>query len=437
MAPSGTDSKASTCGRQPHPGAPKIPSVDCFDPTELRCEVLRRAAQEASMRMGGLGGLGDFGRGAPPRPLTRSMEQGQAQAANGTPSPPPPQAQTADGTTIDSTPNAAPNGTPTAVPNAMLSATSPPSAPSTVPVLTRPASQTAAAAAVAQTTAAVSAPAGVATTPWQRALDLLRKNTHEWIREAKLSVFLAFNGDSLFRDPSVEELYQRHHMHQWSPRFEWSSVAWLQMFVWDLVANPRYRLSLICHFYVAFVALVTVHASLFMALRGPPRWWRISRGFLLCSFLVGRGIVCHPLFMSGIPDSDEQKTAWTVHAATSLIGIGMTNLSGVLALRLHTLDTLLLCVAHGFAWFWVTMTIPSGEGWQTLLAGHSLVAFVCVWQQHEQERFERSCFEEELLMERGMLLRSADCLVRRGTEADFGTNIRLLHRARVAEHIHF
>lgn len=253
----------------------------------------------------------------------------------------------------------------------------------------------------------------------------------------KLSLFLAFPNTSLFRERSVEELYQRHHMHQWCPRFEWSSVALLQMLIWDLFSNPRYRLSLVAHFYFAFVTLVTVHVLLFAALRGPPRWWRISRGVLLCGLLVGRGMVCHPLFLQKLPELEEHKAAVTVHAATSLIGIGMTNLSGVLALQLHTLDMLLLCTAHGFAWLWFTLAIPSGEGWQTLIAGHTLVAFVCVWQMHETERFDRNHFEESLLMERGMLLRSSDCLVRQGTEADFGASMRVLHRARVVEHIYF
>jgi hypothetical protein len=265
----------------------------------------------------------------------------------------------------------------------------------------------------------------------------VRQNLDGLLLDAKLSVFLQFPGTSLFRNPSFEELYQRHHMQQWSPRLEWASVALVQMLIWDLFSNPQYRLTSVVHFYIAFTALVTLHAALFTALRGAPYWWRISRGVLLCGLLVGRGVVCHPLLLSELPETEAQRTAITVHAATSLIGIGMTNLSGVLALQLHTLDTLLLCIANGIAWFWVTLTMPSGEGWQTLVAGHSLVAFVCIWQQHEQERFERSRFEEELLMERGMLLRSSDCLVRQGTEADFSASMRLLRRARVVEHIHF
>jgi len=163
---------------------------------------------------------------------------------------------------------------------------------------------------------------------------------------------------------------------------------------------------------------------------------------VLCAFFVGRGLVCHPLLALAAAADEAENKALAIHAATSLIGLGMTNLSGVLALQLNTLDTLMLCAAHLVAsacWILLTFrTSPSGgEGWHTLLAGHSLVACVCVWQQHEQERLDRSSFEEELLMERGLLLRSADCLARQSTEANFAVCLGLLHRARRVEHLRF
>jgi len=270
------------------------------------------------------------------------------------------------------------------------------------------------------------------------ALEQVRQQVKTWVQDAKLSIFLTFPSDSFFNDPNVEELYQNHHMHQWSPRLEWSSVALFQMLLWDLVSSQRYRMLLVVHFYLAFVTMVFIHTTLFVAIRANPQWWRISRGVLLCGFLVGRGFVCHPFLSGPLPETEAEKTAFGVHATTSLIGIGMTNLSGFLALQLHTLDTLLLCLAHGTTWLWVMLCMPSDvDSWIVLLAGHLIVSCVCVWQQREQERFERASFEEELLMERSMLLRSSECLARRGTQADFRRCMHLLHRARMTEHLNF
>merc|ERR1719215_848133 len=118
----------------------------------------------------------------------------------------------------------------------------------------------------------------------------------------------------------------------------------------------------------------------------------------------------------------------------------MTGLSAILALRVHTLDTLLLCLAHGLAclsWGALALQQPLGTSWRTLLAGHALVACVCVWQQHEQERLERGAFEQELLMERGRLLRVCDHIVRQGTQADFTRSMQVLFRTRCVEHLNF
>jgi len=272
-------------------------------------------------------------------------------------------------------------------------------------------------------------------------LRLLRNSWRSVEEYIQITTFLAFTNESLFRDPCIEELYQRHHMQQWAPRLDWSAVAFLQMLLWDLVANPPHRMYLVLRFHGAFIALVLVHKAVFLALRGRPFKWRKSRGALLCSFLLGRGLVCHPLLASAFPigTSEDAKDSHGVRVATSLIGLGMTNLSAVLALQLHTLDTLLLCAAHGVAclcWAMLALHIPSGDAWHTLIAGHSLVACVCVWQQHEQERFDRCSFEQELLMERGLLLRSSDNLARQTSQTDFGMGVQFLSRARQVEHIH-
>jgi len=268
-----------------------------------------------------------------------------------------------------------------------------------------------------------------------------------WVRDRfegveeylKLSTFLAFPGDSLFCDPCIEELYQRHRMQQWSPRLDWSVMALLQMLLWDVAANPSYRLGLVLRFYGAFLAMVLLHKLMFVVARERPQPWRKSRGVLLCSFLLGRGVVCHPLLTGALrTDASMEPAREAAQSGVVVIGLGMTNLSAVLALQLGTLDTLLLCVVHGLAcacWAGLTFQITSGDAWYTFVAGHLLLACVCVWQQHEQERFDRYSFEQELLMERGTLLHSSDCLVRQGTQVDFNMAMQVLYKARSSEHL--
>mmetsp|Transcript_100392 Transcript_100392/g.313743 ORF Transcript_100392/g.313743 Transcript_100392/m.313743 type:complete len:708 (-) Transcript_100392:87-2210(-) len=268
------------------------------------------------------------------------------------------------------------------------------------------------------------------------------RDRFEGAREyVKMSTFLSFPNDSLFCDPCIEELYQRHRMQQWSPKMDWSLMAFLQMLLWDVAANPSYRLGLVLCFYGAFMTMVLLHKITFVVARERPLPWRKSRGVLLCSFLLGRGVVCHPVITGSL--LTEPFTESAREAAVSgvvVIGLGMTNLSAVLALQLHTLDTLILCVTHGLAcacWAGLALQITSGDAWHTLVAGHVLVACVCVWQQYEQERFDRFSFEQELLTERGTLLHSADSLVRQGTQADFNFAMQVLYKARAVERLHF
>jgi len=260
----------------------------------------------------------------------------------------------------------------------------------------------------------------------------------------KLSMFLAFPKDSLFADPAVEELFQRHCMQYWTPRFDWCVAAVVQMLAWDLVAGRGHRLELVLCFYAAFAAMVVLHKVLFLALRGRPQSWRRSRGLLLCGFLLGRGVVCHPLLPAAFPDARQDLSPnpdlpWLLNevAQSGVVATGL-----ILALQLHKLDTLLLCATHGMAcacWAGLAaLHLPSSDTWwHHLAAVHLLVACVCVWQQHDRERLSRHSFEQELLIERGRLLRVSDSLTRQGTQVDFGVGIQLLCQARSVEHLNF
>jgi len=260
----------------------------------------------------------------------------------------------------------------------------------------------------------------------------------------KLSMFLAFPNDSLFADPAVEELFQRHCMQYWTPRFDWSLAAMVQMLAWDLAAGLGHRLRLVLRFYATFAAMVLLHKVLFLALRGRPQGWRWSRGLLLCGFLLGRSVVCHPLLPAAFPDTGQDQLPdsdlpWLLYevAQSGVVATGL-----ILALQLHKLDTLLLCSTHGLACgCWAGLAVfhmPSSETWwHHLAAVHLLVACVCVWQQHERERLSRDSFEQELLMERGRLLHASECLIRQGNQIDFGIGIQKLYQARSVEHLNF
>lgn len=249
---------------------------------------------------------------------------------------------------------------------------------------------------------------------------------------------LSFPKGSLFCDPDVEELYQWHHMQHWLPRFDWSAIALVQMFSWDLAANPSYRIPIVVQYYGTFMLLIMIHKSFVLAFRGRPTIWRVSRCALICALLLGRGVVCHPsLLGTRAGQGDRLGGDPYGHSASALVGLGMTGLSAVLALRLHTLDTLMLCLGHGVACIcWTLLSAdPLGSSAHTLLAGHLSIASVSVWQQHEQERYDRLTFEIQVLTERGRLLRQCDDLARRGSHEDLTLNVQLVFRARLLEHI--
>jgi len=292
--------------------------------------------------------------------------------------------------------------------------------------------------AVTETTLSKSSRRIKAAVTWVRGM---RDRVEEYV---KLSIFWAFPKNSLFADPAVEELFQRHCMQYWTPRFDWSVAAVVQMLAWDLVAGRGHRLELVLCFYAAFAAMVVLHKVLFLALRGRPQGWRRSRGLLLFGFLLGRSVVCHPLLPAAFPDEEQDPSP---NPDLSLLlnelaqsGVVATGL--IFALQLHKLDTLLVCATHGVAcacWAgFAALHLPSSDTWwHHLAAVHLLVACVCVWQQHDRERLGRHSFELELLMERARLLRASENLSRQGTQVDFGVGIQLLYQARSVEHLNF
>jgi len=273
---------------------------------------------------------------------------------------------------------------------------------------------------------------------WARGV---RDNIEEFVRH---SVFLAFPKDSLFANPVVEELFQRHCMQHWTPSFDWSAAAVVQILAWDMAAGLGHRLGLVLRFYAAFAGMVLLHKVLFLALRGRPWAWRRSRALLLCSFLLGRGVVCNLLLPDAFSDA-EQELAPNPDLPRLLYAVAQSGVVAtglILSLHLHKLDTVLVCVAHGVACaFWAgfaTLHLPSNEAWwHHLAAMHLMVAYVCVWLQHERERLGRHSFEQELLIERGRILHASECLIRQGTQVDFGICMQLLYQARSLEHVNF
>merc|ERR1712196_716949 len=115
-------------------------------------------------------------------------------------------------------------------------------------------------------------------------------------------------------------------------------------------------------------------------------------------------------------------------------GIWLTHLPMLFTLQFQTLDTLIFCVVNGLiSLFWIVfmLQMPIGDQLHMLFIGNFLIPCFVFWQQREQERMERVSFEQDLILERGFLLRSADRLVRGFVQhADHRTNMELLHRAR-------
>jgi len=440
-------------------------SIERFDPTALRCEVLRRYALESSRSMAGREQLGSAGlnsagddweqllqwcasiasavwrrlgchhRVEATETTAPAAAAGTAAAADGSMATPASgsgeQAARSNSGNVATTNTDSTARTSTPHDSSGLASTNEtvPAVSATQADVGKAASETAASGLLGHVKSAVMLARGV---------------RDKVVKYVQLSTFLAFPKDSLFADPAVEELFQRHCMQSWTPQLDLSVAAVVQMLAWDLAAGFGHRLGLVLRFYAAFAARVLFHKALFLALRGRPQGWRRCRGLLLCGFLLGRGVVCHPVLPAAFPDTGQDSSVnpdlpWLLYeiAQSGVVATGL-----ILALQLHTLDTLLLCITHGVAcacWagFAAIHFTSIDAWWHHLAVVHLLVTCICFWQQHERERLSRHAFEQELLMERGRLLHASECLIRQGTQVDFGIGIQLLYQARSVEHLNF
>ncbi|CAK0880162.1 unnamed protein product, partial [Prorocentrum cordatum] len=112
-------------------------------------------------------------------------------------------------------------------------------------------------------------------------------------------------------------------------------------------------------------------------------------------------------------DADAQgvRGAVQVEAFSSVVGLGMTNLSMVFMQQLQTVDMLLFCLANGavfILWIIFVLQMPLTDALHAAYVGSIVVTAVCVRQQRDLEDIERRTFDHELLQARGMLVRTAD-----------------------------
>lgn len=249
-------------------------------------------------------------------------------------------------------------------------------------------------------------------------------------------LFLSFPPNSTFRSGAVEELYQRHAQPPgWG--LDWPLSALLMMLLWDLAANPGYRLALIGLFYGACLCVLPLRNALLLAAPlspGKARRWQVT---LLCFFFIGRCTVCQPLFSTVLEEGTKPFRSLQSEALSSIIGLGMTNLSMVF-MRLQTLDTLFFCIVNGavfVVWIIFVLRMPLTDALHMAYGGSVVVLTVCVRQQHDLEAAARRAFEMELLQVRGVIARSGDLVLRQSTASDFALGIRTLRRARQAEHL--
>lgn len=437
-----------------------VSSIERFDPTALRCEVLRRSALASRLGLAGDRGVGEDWEDqlfqwlantarAAWHLLRRGQHQvertGTATTASG--------AVTAGGSSVGAVIPGSGHGAGLAPGTGTASERSEPASASGSQSLgsSTQAAGTGTAATTAQhtatETAAGTAPATETTSPRPGRMEAgmawalgVRDKIAELIRQ---SVFLSFPKDSIFADPAVEELFQRQCIQYWTPSLNWTVAAMVQIPAWDFAAGHGHRLSLAVHFYGAFIGMVLLHKAFFVSLRGRPWGWRRNRALLLYGFLLCRSVVCHPL-PEAFSDAEQGPTPnqglpWLLHVVAQS-GIVATGL--ILVLHLQKLDTLLVFVTHGVSCgFWAgyaTLHLLSDDAsWHHPAAMHLMLAYVCVWMQHQREQLDRHTFEQKLLMERGRLLRASESLIRQGTRIDFSISMQLLYQARSLEHITF
>lgn len=259
-------------------------------------------------------------------------------------------------------------------------------------------------------------------------------------QDLQVMLFLAFPNGSPFHDRIVEGLFQWHYTRRWWLCLDWSTLALVMMLVWDVVMNPPYRVPLVILFYVAFAVGLLLRKILLFAAPSPPRHRRIWHNVLLCAFFFGRCVVCQPLLVNLATEGSRPFRALQVEAFSSVIGLGMTNLSMVFMQQMQTIDMLLFCLANGVVfilWIIFVLRMPLTDALHTAYVGSIVVTAVCVRQQRDLEDIERRTFDHELLHARGNLVRSADRIAAQASSHEFAISMHILSRARRADHIHF
>lgn len=253
-------------------------------------------------------------------------------------------------------------------------------------------------------------------------------------------LFLAFPDGSPFQDRTVEGLFQWHYTRRWWLCLDWSTVALLLMLVWDVVMNPPYRVALVVLFYAAFGTGLLLRKVLVFAAPSAPRHRRIWHNVLLCAFFFGRCVVCQPLLVNLATEGARPFRTLQVEAFSSVIGLGMTNLSMVFMQQMQTIDMLLFCLVNGVVfilWIIFVLQMPLTDALHTAYVGSIVVTAVCVRQQRDLEDTERRTFDHELLRARGLLMRSADRIAAQASNHEFVISVQILGRARRVEHINF
>ena len=225
-------------------------------------------------------------------------------------------------------------------------------------------------------------------------------------QDIKVMLFLSFPADSPFSDPTVESLFQWHYTRRSWVCMDWSALATLLMLCWDIAMNPPYRVLLVLLFYMAFGAGLIVRKLLMFASPSTPNSWRVWHNVLLCTFFFGRCVICQPLLVSLATDGSTQLQAVQVEAFSSVIGLGMTNISMVFMQQMQTVDTLLFCFVNGavfILWIIFVLQMPLTDALHTAYVGSIVITAVCVRQQRDLEELDRRSFDHQLLNARGAL----------------------------------
>lgn len=259
-------------------------------------------------------------------------------------------------------------------------------------------------------------------------------------RDLKVMLFLDFPRGSPYQDATVEALFQWHYTCRWWLCLEWWTVALLAMLFWDIAMNPPYKVTLIILFYAAFATALLLRRLMILASPTPSRWRRVWHNVLLCGFFFGRCIVCQPVLLNFVAGNHSSARQLQAETFSSVIGLGMTNLSLVFMPQIQTVDMLLFCVINGVVfilWIIFILQMPLTDALHTAYVGSIVVTAVCVRQQRDQEDLERRSFDHELLHSRGTLVRSADRISAQASDLEFAVSMQILSKARFHEHLNF